>query len=126
MTVPWVLVVGLVACGNSTRARTPTADEARICGDVQRIVDDLGAQRPTAALATLPDLEIASRNSANPDLAAAGKQFFDDLFTKIDYTKLTVQQTADLGREFQQKLANSMNTIVHECARAGSKIDRLP
>jgi len=126
VTLPWMMAVGLVACGSDKQARTPSADESRVCGDVQHIVDELGAQRPTAALATLPELEIASRNSTNPKLATAGKQFFDDLFTNIDYTKLTIQQTADLGREYQRKLATSMDTIVAECARAGVKIERLP
>lgn len=126
VTLPWMMTVGLVACGSAKQARTPTADESRVCGDVQRIVDDLGAQRANAALARLPELEIASRNSTNAKLATAGKQFFDDLFTDVDYTKLTIEQTADLGQEYQQKLASSMNTIVAECARAGVKIERLP
>lgn len=113
--------LAVTACGSDD----PAADEERVCTAVQTIVDELGADRPQSALATLPELELAVNATENETLATAGQEFFDDLFTDIDYTQLTVEQTASLGDQYQQQMAISLARIVDECSSVGSSIEGL-
>lgn len=113
--------LAISACGSDD----PAADEARVCRAVQTIVDELDAGRSQSALATLPELELAVNATENETLATAGQEFFDDLFTDIDYTQLTVEQTASLGDQYQQQMAISLARIVDECSSVGSSIEGL-
>lgn len=117
--------VALMA-GCADDGRKPTASETRVCEILQRIVDDLAALNNTSALATLPELELAVNDTENETLSASGKSFFDDLFTDIDYSQLTVSETAELGKQFQAKMAATLGKLIDECARVDATIERLP
>ncbi len=112
----------LAGCGGEQAS----ADEVLVCDTVQGLVDDLSSERSEAAISRLPSLKQAVTDTTNPRLSAAGSEFFDQFFTDIDYTQLTVQQTAELGQQYQASMGALLGEILTECAQIGRPIERLP
>lgn len=118
-----LLAVATVLAGGCG-SREPTADEQRVCSTLQQLVDDLDAGRGQEALATLPSLQEAVDSTSNERIAAAGGAFFEELFTDIDYSQLTLEETANLGTYYQQVMAQHLAEIANECDDIGAAIER--
>ncbi len=119
------LIGSLGACGGSDD-RTPTASETKICATLQRIVDDLSAKRNESALATLSELKLVTAQTDNAVLAQSSSSFFDELFTDIDYTQLTIEETAAYGQQYLASMSTTLGEMIDECGRVGAPIERLP
>lgn len=119
-----VICAAVVAsCGGS---REPSADELKVCSIVQAMVDapDDGGGGQTV-LARLPELEQAVNATSNERMSNAGTAFFDEFFTDIDYTQLTLPQTQELGRYYLEVLSEHLAEIVNACDEAGAAIEGI-
>jgi hypothetical protein len=122
-----VLTVGVVvasavvaACGSDA----PSADEQQVCDTMQAMVDDLVAKRSVNAMIGLASLRTALDGTTNERMSAAGSAFFENFYTDVDYTQLTLAETAELGQRYSQVMAPLLGEILTACSEIGMPIER--
>lgn len=110
-----------VACGQDEAA----ADERRVCVAVQRIVDALNEDRSAEAIVAMDELQAAVGATGNDAMARAGGEFFEVLDTDVDRWQLTMDETAQLGRQYHRQSAAALNDVVVACEDVDQPIDGL-
>ncbi len=111
----------LVGCA----AQGPAKEDVAVCDALQSVLDRLVAGESEAALAQLDDLRDRVEATKNTTLETAGRQFFRAIGTRVeDRSKLTLQETVDLGKAVREEGAGWLETMVTECDRLGQPVQR--